>query len=233
MAKTALSDNRLLAALSKRSYKLLLPRLERVPLVYNETIYEAGDPIHHVYFPESGIISLLSVVDEANTVEVGIVGNEGVAGLPIFFGVRTSATLAIVQGSGFAWRMKAADFTKYNAGSAALRSLILRYTHSLFTQISQSAACNQFHAIDERLARWLLMTHDRMRSKEFQITQEFLSSMLGVRREGVNKAAGVLHDRGLISYLRGNLKIRNRRGLERAACACYRIIKSEYEWDLI
>ena len=152
------------------------------------------------------------------------------AGLPVFLGVSLSSTAALVQGSGFAFRIRAGDFQKFVADSPKLRSLILRYTHSMLTQISQSTACNQFHQIDERLARWLLMTHDRMRSKEFQITQQFLSNMLGVRREGVNKAAGVLQERGLVSYLRGKMKIRDRKGLEKAACSCYQLIKLEYDW---
>lgn len=231
MVKISPPANRLLAALPKNSYRLIYPLLERVPLIYNESIYEVGSVIRYAYFPESGIISLLSSVAEGSTIEVGIVGDEGVTGSTVFLGVETSSTSAVVQGSGFAMRMKASDFRKYATEDSAFRSIMLRYIHSLFTQISQSAACNQFHSIDERLARWLLMTRDRMRSNEFRITQNFLSNMLGVRREGVNKAAGLLQGRGLISYLRGNLKVRNRRGLERAACACYEIIKREYEWN--
>ena len=231
MVKISSPANRLLAALPKSSYRLIYPLLERVPLIFNESIYEVGSVIRYVYFPESGIISLLSSVSEGSTIEVGIVGDEGMTGATVFLGVKTSSTTAVVQGSGFAMRMKASDFRKHTAENVAFRSIMLRYIHSLFTQISQSAACNQFHSIDERLARWLLMTRDRMRSNEFRITQEFLSNMLGVRREGVNKAAGLLQSRGLISYLRGNLKVRNRKGLERAACACYEIIKREYEWN--
>ena len=231
MVKISPPANRLLAALPKNSYRLIYPLLERVPLIYNESIYEVGSVIRYAYFPESGIISLLSSVAEGSTIEVGIVGDEGVTGSTVFLGVETSSTSAVVQGSGFAMRMKTSDFRKYATEDSAFRSIMLRYIHSLFTQISQSAACNQFHSIDERLARWLLMTRDRMRSNEFRITQNFLSNMLGVRREGVNKAAGLLQGRGLISYLRGNLKVRNRRGLERAACACYEIIKREYEWN--
>ena len=232
MVHTSPTDNRLLGSLPKSSHRFLYPLLERVPLIYNESIYEAGDVINHVYFPESGIISLLASVSKRSSIEVGMVGDEGMAGSTIFLGVNTSSTSAVVQGSGFALRMKASDFTNYATESVPLRRILLRYIHSLLMQISQSAACNQFHTIDERLARWLLATNDRMRSNEFRITQEFLSNMLGVRREGVNKAAGILQGRGLISYLRGNVKIRNRRGLERAACPCYEIIKREYEWKI-
>jgi CRP-like cAMP-binding protein len=231
MANTAHSQNRLLAALSEKEYKLLLPLLARVPLIFNENIYQPGEQIRYVYFPEGGIISLLSGVGNGCTIEVGIVGNEGMVGLPVFLGVRTSSSCAVVQGSGYAMRMETADFIKYSAGNVKLQRLMLRYMHSLFTQISQSAACNRFHGIDARLARWLLMTRDRMNSNEFRITQEFLSNMLGVRREGVNKAAGILQGRDLVSYVRGNLKIRNRKGLERSACACYQLIKREYAYE--
>jgi CRP-like cAMP-binding protein len=232
MAARQARGNRLLTALPKSDYKLLSPMLEQVRLVYNETIYEAGKPIRHIYFPESGIISLLSGVSENSTIEVGIVGNEGMVGLPVYLGVERSSTRALVQGAGSALRMEAADFIKFSARSPKLQTLMLRYIHSLFTQVSQSAACNRFHPIDERLARWLMMTRDRMGSSKFQITQEFLSNMLGIRREAVNKAAGILQERGLVSYLRGNMKILDRKGLERAACTCYKIIKAEYDWKL-
>ena len=232
MATKHVRGNRLLAALPQTEYKILSPMLERVPLVYNERIYEPGAPIRDIYFPESGIISLLSGVGDDSTIEVGIVGNEGMAGLPVYLGVKTSATLAVVQGSGSALRMKTTDFVKFSARSPKLQALMLRYMHSLFTQVSQSAACNRFHLIDERLARWLMMTRDRVGSSEFQITQEFLSNMLGVRREAVNKAAGILQERGLVSYLRGKMKIKDQKGLERAACTCYQIIKAEYDWKL-
>jgi CRP-like cAMP-binding protein len=232
MATKHARGNRLLTALPKGDYKTLSPMLEEIPLVYNEKIYEPSSTIRYVYFIESGIISLLSGVDEDSTIEVGIVGNEGMAGLPVYLGVKKSSTLAIVQGSGSALRMKSADFVTFSARSPKLQVLMLRYIHSLFTQVSQSAACNRFHLIDERLARWLMMTRDRMGSNEFQITQEFLSNMLGIRREAVNKAAGILQERGLVSYLRGNMKILDRKELERAACTCYKIIKAEYDWKL-
>ena len=221
--------NRLLAALPRSEYKLISSRLERVPLVFSENIYQAGQPIHHVYFPESGIISLLSGVADHCTIEVGIVGDEGMVGLPVFLGVRNASSYAVVQGEGFALRLPAGDLAKLSNDGSKFQRLMLRFMHSVFTQVSQAAACNQFHRIDERLARWLLMTSDRMHSNTFRITQEFLSNMLGVRREGVNRAAGLLQQRELVSYANGSLKVRNRRGLERAACKCYKIIKREYE----
>lgn len=231
MTRTPQSDNRLLAALPEEEYALLQPQLERVPLAYRQDIYLAGAPIYDVYFPESGIVSLLSGISDNSTIEVAIVGNEGMVGMSVFLGVPTSSNRAIVQGLGSALRMNASDFTKHAAANSGVQRSVLRYMHSLFTQISQSAACNRFHRIDERLARWLLMTQDRMRSSEFRITQEFLSNMLGVRREGVNKAAGILQNAQLVSYSRGNVKINDRSGLERAACSCYQIIREEYEWE--
>lgn len=222
-------DNRLLAALPSKEYKLFFSRSETVPLNYGENIYQPGDVVRHVYFPASGIISLLSSVARDSSIEVGIVGNEGLAGLSVFLGVKTSANVAVVQGAGTAQRMTARAFLASCNEGGKLTHYIHRFIHSLLTQISQSAACNRFHPIEARLARWLLMTQDRMHADEFRITQEFLSNMLGVRREAVNKAAGDLQRRNLISYSRGNLKVNHRRGLEQATCACYEIIKKGYD----
>jgi CRP-like cAMP-binding protein len=219
--------NHLLAALPKDEYRRLLPDLELFTLVFGKMIYEPGELIRHVYFPSSGIISLLAVVEDRATLEVGIVGREGMVGLPAFMGVRTSRNRAVVQGVGVALRMKATALRKESSNGGSLPRLLLRYSHSRLTQISQGAACNRFHPIDARLARWLLMTRDRMGTDEFQLTQNFLSNMLGVRREGVNKAAGELQKQGLISYSRGTLKILNRKGLEEIACQCYGIIRDE------
>jgi CRP-like cAMP-binding protein len=220
--------NRLLAALPKDEYQRLLPKLEPFPLAFGEVIYEFGDPIRNVYFPISGIISLLAAVDDRSTLEVGIVGREGMVGLPAFLGVNTSGNHAVVQGAGDAMRIKTSVFRTECDNGGSFPRLLRRYTHSRLTQISQGAACNRFHPIDARLARWLLMTRDRMGMDEFQVTQEFLSNMLGVRREGVNKAAGALQQQDLISYSRGNLLILDRAGLKGIACHCYGIIKTEY-----
>ena len=219
--------NRLLAALPKDEYRRLLPNLEISPLIFGDILYEAGDPIRHVYFPNSGIISLLAVVADRSTLEVGIVGREGMVGLPVFMGVNTSRERAVVQGGGTAMTMKATAFRKECANGSSLPRLLRRYTHSRLTQMSQGAACNRFHSIDERLARWLLMTRDRMGKDEFQLTQEFLSNMLGVRREGVSKAAAELQKQQLISYSRGILTTLDPAGLEAIACRCYGIIREE------
>ena len=230
--KLAPPTNRLLAALPKNEYRRLLPNLEPFPLVFGEVIYEPGDPIRHVYFPASGIISLLAVVGDRATLEVGIVGREGMVGLSVFMGLKTSRNRAVVRGAGAAMRMKVAAYRKECDNGGLLPRLLRRYTHSRLTQVAQVAACNRFHPIDARLAQWLLMTRDRMGTDEFQLTQEFLSNMLGVRREGVNKTAGALQKQRLITYRRGTLTTLNRAGLEAVACQCYGIIKEEYESPL-
>jgi CRP-like cAMP-binding protein len=219
--------NRLLAALPKKDYERLQPHLEEVPLVFEEILYQPNVLLSDVYFPNSGIISLLAGVNERSTLEVGLVGKEGLVGLSVFMGVSSSLNRAVVQGAGSAMKMKAAAFRKLSNHGGSLQQLLQRYSHSVLTQISQSAVCNQFHAVDARLARWLLMTHDRMGTDEFRITQEFLSNMLGVRREGVSKAAGDLQKRKLIQYRRGQLKVLDRPGLEATSCGCYEIIKDE------
>lgn len=170
---------------------------------------------------------MLATVAESSTLEVGLIGNEGMAGLPLFLGVANSNNRAVVQGAGSALSLKATDFQVECHKRGALSQILRRYTHSLLTQVSQSAVCYRFHPIEERLARWLLMTSDRMASDEFQITQEFLSNMLGVRREAVNKAAVSLQHKKMICYSRGQVSILNREGLTATACQCYGIIKAE------
>lgn len=229
MTSNQTPSNRLLAAIPKTEFKILSAKMETVPLAFGEPIYEAGEAIKRIYFPESGIISLLSEVDKESTLEVGIVGSEGLAGVSVFLGVGNSPNRALVQGGGFARVMSPQAFLAACKSSEKLSQAVRRFIHSLLTQISQSAVCNRYHLIEDRLSRWLLMTHDRMRSDEFQITQEFLSNMLGVRREAVNKAAGDLQRRGLISYKRGHLTVIDRAVLEAAACPCYGLIKKEYD----
>jgi CRP-like cAMP-binding protein len=220
-------SNQLLAALPTPEYSRLLPKLEQFTLTYGENIYQQNEIIDYVYFPNSGIISLLAAIESGSMLEVGIIGKEGIVGLSVFLGVKTSSNQAIVQGDGEALRMKTADFLTECENSATLTQLLKRFTQSLLVQVSQSAVCYRFHQVEARLARWLLMTGDRMESDKFQITQDFLSNMLGVRREAVNKSATILQQQQLISYSRGNLEIINRKGLETAACVCYGIIKAE------
>ena len=223
----AAAVNRLLATLPKNEYKRLLPKLKTVNLVLGEDLYQPGEAIKYVYFPNDSIISLISQLSDTSWLEVGMVGNEGMAGLAVFMGVRTSPTRALVQGSGTAMRMSSAAVRTEANRLGSLHRLLHRYSHSLLTQVSQSSVCNRFHLVDARLARWLLMTRDRLGTEEFPLTQEFLSNMLGVRREGVSKAAGALQAAKLIRYSRGIITVLNRRGLEDKSCECYAIIKAE------
>jgi len=221
------AGNRLLATLPKNEYRRLLPKFKTVNLVLGEELYEAGEAIKYVYFPNDSIISLISGLSATSWLEVGMVGNEGMAGLPVFMGVSSSSTRALVQGSGTAMRMSSAVVRAEANRLGSLHRLLHRYSHSLLTQVAQSSACNRFHVVNARLARWLLMTNDRLGAEEFPLTQEFLSNMLGVRREGVSKAAGALQAGKLIRYTRGVITILNRRGLEAKSCHCYAIIKAE------
>ena len=228
------STNRLLTSLPDKDYQHLLKNSERTELVYGDTLYKTGAVIRHVYFPESGIVSLLSAVDGDQTLEVGIVGSEGMVGIPAFLGAKTSNNIALVQGVGFALRMATADFVKECETSNKLQQVLKRFVQSLMAQTAQSAACNRFHPVESRMARWLLMTNDRMKTGVFQITQEFLSNMVGVRREAINKTARSFHESGLIAYHRGALSILNVKGLKAVACACYKIIsKSDPNYEAV
>jgi CRP-like cAMP-binding protein len=218
--------NKLLAALPKKDYEGLRRHLEEIPLVFGEVLYRPNTPISDVFFPNRGIISLLAGVNERSTLEVGFIGDDGMVGLGVFLGVNSSPNRAVVQGEGSALKMKATTFRRKSQSDATLAKLLNRYANSLLLQVTQYAVCNQFHTVDARLARWLLMTNDRMGDNEFQLTQEFMSNMLGVRREGVSVAAGNLQKRKLISYSRGRLQVLDRLGLEMTACSCYEIIKS-------
>ena len=228
MSDTVKTANRLLAALPDEDFQNLLANSERTELTYGSYIYKTGAIIRHVYFPESGIVSLLSAVEGDLTLEVGIVGNEGMIGVPAFLGAKTSNNIALVQGTGFAVRMTTQDFLKECETSNKLQQVVKRFVQSLMAQTAQSAACNRFHPIESRMARWLLMTNDRMKTGIFQITQEFLANMVGVRREAVNKTAKSFQARGLISYYRGNLLILDVKGLKDISCNCYKIISKSH-----
>jgi len=221
------TSNRLLAALPLKEYERLAPNLKPYSLKYGDPIYATGALIKYVYFPLGGIVSLLSAVDERSLLEVGIVGREGMVGLPVFLGVKRSANRAIVQGAGESVRLTTSAFLTECSLQGELPILIRRFTQLLMSQISQSAVCFRFHSVEQRLARWLLMTSDRIGSNDFQLTQDFLSNMLGVRREAVNKSAVEFHSRGLINYSRGHIKITDHRKLKQVACKCYALIKKE------
>jgi len=219
-------QNLLLAALPRKSYAELLPALTPVVLKFGDVLYEPRQSIDQVYFPGNSMVSLLTLVEDHLALEVGLVGLEGVVGAPLALGVERSPVRALVQGGGSALRMSAGSFRSALRRSPLLQRSLLRYVHALMSQVTQTAACNRFHLVEARLARWLLMTRDRMRSSEFRLTQDFLAHMLGVRRVGVTEAAGALQRRKLIEYSRGVIRILNDRGLEAAACSCYRIVSN-------
>ncbi len=221
-------ENRLLAALPDDEYQRLVPHLERVSLPREQVIYDPGEPIRHVYFPHQAIVSLVSTMLNGSTVEVGMVGNEGMVGTPVFLGGNSTTTRAFVQVAGSGIRMEATRLkAEFNRGGA-LQSLLLRYMQALHTQVSQTAACNRLHSVEARLARWLLMTSDRMQSDQFELTQEFIAQMLGTRREGVTVAAGTLSQSGMIRYTRGKITILERQNLEFTSCECYGVMKDEF-----
>jgi CRP-like cAMP-binding protein len=219
----------LLGLLTPRDYERLRPHLKHIPLVYRQSLYRANKPITFVYFIESGVGSLVNTMSDGDASEVGTIGNEGIVGLPLVFGDSQAPTSVYVQVPGSGLRLKAATFKKELERNASTRAVMLLYAHAFFNQVAQSAACNQFHSLEQRCCRWLLMTHDRMQSNEFLLTQEFLAMMLGVQRTGVTASAGALQRAGLIKYRRGNVTILDRPGLVRRACECYGISKREFD----
>jgi CRP-like cAMP-binding protein len=214
--------------LPRSDLKRLLPQLEPVSLKLGEVLYEPGSRIRHCYFPNEGVVSLLTVLEPHKAAEVGMVGREGLVGMSAAVGINVSQLRAVVQGAGSAMRMTAAGLQKEFAASDALHRGLFRFSHSLMGQVAQTAACNRFHMAEMRLARWLLVTRDRLRSESFRLTHQFLSLMIGVRRVGVTNAAGRLAERNLISYSRGNIRILNSRGLQAASCECYGAVKAMY-----
>ena len=222
-------SNRLLVRLPANARQRFLASCDQIEMSFEQVLCEAGEPIRHVYFPIDGFISLVTQLDDGSRLEVGIIGNEGMLGTSLVLGVDDNSHHALVQGAGTALRMKAADFTRHCQNSMALRLGLGRYVYVLLRQLALTAACTHYHVVEERLARWLLLTRDRAHSDTFHLTHQLLSFMLGVRRVGITRAATALHARGLISYVRGNIVILDGAGLELASCRCYHQASDMYE----
>jgi len=220
--------NRLLAALPRGKYRGLRSKLEPVTLNFGDVLLEPGEPIQDVFFPANSLVSLMTE-EGMRAVGVGLVGNGGMVGIPLALGIDISPVRAMVQGTGMALRMEKGRFLRELRAGPVLRRELLRYSHALMSQVTQISACNLLHRVEARLARWLLMTRDRMRSNQLHLTHEFLGHMLGVRRVGITHAASALQRRKLITYSRGHIRILDSRGLEAASCKCYQIVKSLYE----
>jgi len=227
--KRASPVNRLLEALPESDRRRFLAGCETIELAFAEVLYTPNERLNQVLFPLTGFISLIMPVDDSASLEVGMVGNEGMFGVPLALGVDLSPVRAVVQGAGSALRMDAAHFCRELRRSERLQREIARYVFVHLAQLAQTAACTRFHVVEARLARWLLMTQDRAHANAFHVTQEFLALMLGVRRVGVTKAAGALQKRKLIRYSRGDITVLDRRGLKAASCGCYEADRESYD----
>lgn len=222
-------QNRLLSGLSRELQIRLLPRMEKVSLTVRQILFEADEPISHVYFPLSGAMSLIVTLAGGETVEIATVGNEGMVGAPVFLGSDRGAMRAVCQVAGQALKMRSESFRQSLAEQPDLVDMVRRYAHGMLNQISQTTACNQVHSVQQRMCRWLLMTHDRVGADEFHLTQELLAQMLGVRRPSVTVAAGRLQKAGLIQYQRGRIRIADRARLEGASCGCYERVRQDID----
>jgi len=223
------TSNRILSALTHPEYERLAQHLEPVNLWTGEVLYHPEQPITYVYFPNRGTVSVVSIFENGGSVEVGMVGNEGMFGVCVFLGSISTPLQAVVQLPGDAMRLRAGVLRREFRKGGQLQDLLLRYTQAFITQVAQTAACNSAHRVEGRLARWLLMCQDRSRSNELELTQEFIAQMLGIRRAGVSVAAAQHQQAGLIKYRRGCITIVDRAGLEAESCECYRLVKREFE----
>jgi CRP-like cAMP-binding protein len=222
------TSNRILNALTRPEYDCLSPHLDPVNLSTGEVLYHPEQPITHVYFPNRGTVSLVSMFEDGASVEVGMVGNEGMFGVCVFLGSVSTPLEAIVQLPGDGMRMRADVLKSEFQKGGQLQDLLLRYTQVFITQIAQTAACNRVHVVEGRLAKWLLLCQDRANSKDLALTHEFIATMLGTRRTGITEAANQLRGAGLISYRRGRVTVTDREGLEAISCECYPLMKKEF-----
>ena len=223
------NQNHLLAALPVKEFDRLAPHLELVSMPLGEVLYESGGQLRYVYFPTTSIVSLLYVMRNGASAEIAVVGNEGLLGVSLFMGGETTPSRAVVQSSGHGFRLEGQLLKdEFNRAGPLLR-LLLRYTQALITQMSQTAVCNRHHSVEQQLCRWLLLSLDRLSTNTLTMTQELISNMLGVRREGVTEAARRLQTAGLIRYSRGRIEVLDRPGLERAVCECYGVVKLEFD----
>ena len=221
------TQNRLLAALPSAEFERLSGHLELVLMPLGEALYESGDLLRYVYFPTTSIVSLLFVLENGSTAEIAVVGNEGIVGISLFMGGKTTPSRAVVQSAGFGYRLETQHImVEFNRNGPVLH-LLLRYTQALITQMTQTAVCNRHHKLEQQLCRWLLLSLDRLSSNSLTMTQELIANMLGVRREGVTEAAGKLQRAGLIRYSRGHIEVLDRPGLEKTVCECYAVVKRE------
>lgn len=220
-------ENHLLSAMPDAIKQAFTSQLELIELPLGKVIYESGDDLHYVYFPTNSIVSLLYVMENGASAEISVVGNDGIVGISVFMGGISTPSRAVVQSAGYAYRMSADRLRSEFNRHGALMVLLLRYTQSLITQMSQTAVCNRHHSIEQQLCRWLLLSLDRLPSNELNMTQELIANMLGVRREGVTAAAGLLQKLNVIEYSRGKIKVLNRPLLEEMSCECYAVVKLE------
>jgi len=221
--------NDILRALLASEYKHLSSKFEKVELKFGQIIYQADQRIEYVYFPETAVVAMVDTMEDGSSIEVGVIGHEGMVGINIFLGCLTTPDKAVVQVSGSAIRMKRNELRKELRFGNPLQRLLLRYTQALLAVISQSVGCSQHHAVPQRLARWLLTINHYAESKEFVMSQQFIASMLGVRRVGITAAAGELQAAGLISYSRARLRILDTAGLEKKSCECHRFIRQQFD----
>ena len=219
--------NRLLSAAPDEVQKRIFPYLEGAQLPLGKVLYESGDFTDYVYFPTDCIVSLLYVMEDGDSAEISVVGNEGIVGISVFMGGESTPSRAIVQSAGHAYRLRAERLKNEFNRDADMRLLMLRYTQALITQMAQTAVCNRHHSIDQQLCRWILLSLDRLPTNQLSMTQELIANMLGVRREGVTQAAGKLQDQGVIEYKRGHIAVLDRPKLERLCCECYAVVKKE------